>query len=176
MHHVANEILTAWASRNGNYIEEFHKLCSNLTSERDLFVDFVKTRRGSLSVQIALGIFPEIDKMFLKAIDECYTDIVTDRFGLLITLRIVDIFKRRGNSKVAGQIHRRIGSDVLYLTRNPTGNRIVEVAIESHDEDCILLMAYRLIGHYVELSFEELGSNVLEKLLSVGESIFALVS
>lgn len=175
LHHVANEFLKERIGRNDNHIAEFHKFCSKLTSDRDLFVEFVKTRRGSLSVQTALGIFKDVDTMFLKAIDEWFPDIVTDRFGLLIALRIVDVFKKRGNSKVAGQIHRRIASNALCLTRNPMGNRIVHAAIESHDEDCILLMVFKLISHFVELSFEELGSNVLEKLLSVGESIFALV-
>jgi hypothetical protein len=166
LHAVATEFL-----RVSNDVAELHKLSSKLTSDPYLFVEFVKTIRGFLSVQTALGLSGEIDTVFLQVIKGWFPDLITETFSFLIVVRIINLFNQRANSQVYPDILRRIGNNALYLTRNPLrGICLVEKAINVRDPDCTVFIALKLHSHYVELSFEELGSNIVEKLLSVGES------
>ncbi|CAA0411970.1 unnamed protein product [Arabidopsis thaliana] len=166
LHAVATEFL-----RVSNDVAELHKLSSKLTSDPYLFVEFVKTIRGFLSVQTALGLSGEIDTVFLQVIKGWFPDLITETFSFLIVVRIINLFNKRANSKVYPDILRRIENNALYLTRNPLrGICLVEKAINVRDPDCTVFIALKLHSHYVELSFEELGSNIVEKLLSVGES------
>ncbi|KAG7607265.1 Armadillo-type fold [Arabidopsis thaliana x Arabidopsis arenosa] len=163
LHAVATEFL-----RVSNDVAELHKLSSKLTSDPYLFVEFVKTIRGFLSVQTALGLSGEIDTVFLQVIKGWFPDLITETFSFLIVVRIINLFNKRANSKVYPDILRRIGNNALYLTRNPLrGICLVEKAINVRDPDCTVFIALKLHSHYVELSFEELGSNIVEKLLSV---------
>ncbi|CAH2039255.1 unnamed protein product [Thlaspi arvense] len=161
--------------------DRLHKLASKLTSDSDLFVEFVKTRRGSLMAQIILGKSEEIDTGFLAAIKQRFTDVTTDFYAYRIMVRAIYVFKKRGNLKVCNQILRLVGVHALYLTKDPhLGSAMVEEAVDLHNLDCTAFIASGLHCHYIEiakcdqatlvrLANDEHGNKVLKKAMEVAK-------
>ena len=146
--------------------DHLHKLVEKLTSDPDLFVKFVKTRRGTLMFHIILGKSEETDTVVWAAIKQRFTDITTDFQGGFILLRTMYVFKKRGNLKVYDKILRQIGLHALYLTKDiDMGNTVIQHVLNLFNYECTTLIAIGLHYHYIELSFLKHGSQVVEKLL-----------
>ncbi|CAA7034184.1 unnamed protein product [Microthlaspi erraticum] len=145
---------------------ELLNLASKLTSDSRLFLEFVKTKRGLLMVQIILGRSEEVDRVFWEAIRRGYTDLAITHHGHRIMLRTINVFEKRGNKNVYAQILRLVGYNAFYLSKQPImGNAAVLHAINIHNPNCTEFIACGLQCHYIELSFLNNGSNIVEKLL-----------
>ncbi|KAF8112993.1 hypothetical protein N665_0058s0090 [Sinapis alba] len=146
--------------------DHLHMLVEKLTSDPDLFVKFVKTRRGALMFHIILGKTEETDTVVWAAIKQRFTNITTDFKGGFILLRTMHVFKKRGNLKVYDKILRQIGLHALHLAKDiDMGNIVIQHVLNLFNYDCTTLIAIGLHYHYIELSFLKHGSQVLERLL-----------
>ncbi|CAA7034812.1 unnamed protein product [Microthlaspi erraticum] len=158
---------------------ELLKLASKLTSDSDLFVEFVKTKRGSLMVQITLGKSEEVDAVLWEAIKRSYTDLETNYLGHLIILRTISVSEKRGNLRVFEQILRLIGYNALYLSKEPNmGNVAVQLAINLHNLDyddlALMFIVMEIVkcddeDTLVRLAKDGYGNGVLKKTLQVAK-------
>ncbi|XP_006394060.2 putative pumilio homolog 22 [Eutrema salsugineum] len=151
---------------------ELHKLALKLTSDSDLFLELVKTKRGSLMAQIIIGKSKEIDTVFWEAIKQNYTNVATSFYGHHIFRRAINVVEETRKLKLVAQILRLDGYNALYLTKEPhIGNLVVEYTINRHDSVVTELVASGLQGHYIELSFLKHGSNIVAMLLGEDEEL-----
>ncbi|CAH8304769.1 unnamed protein product [Eruca vesicaria subsp. sativa] len=116
---------------------DLHKLVEKLTSDPDLFVKFVKTRRGSLMFHIILGKSEETDTVvWEEAIKQRFTDITTDFRAGFILIRSMHVFKKRGNLKMYDKMLRQIGLHALYLTKDMhMGNVVIHHVLSLFNYD-----------------------------------------